>query len=203
MIDSRLGQILDEVMGPNVRKQLYTVAPDFFDKDYVVMQMQPKPESEQPFGYLNLVAMEPIVVASNHPKYGEGTAVNLDEGIHHLKEMLRDDYNITVSPVEIIRKIHVPPEEVESGPFDPLVIAELDVYSDGFYNTNEIYHHRYHIPLKHYLGIEIPVGELCEYVFGRAMLYGYVHFAFLPQEPGVERDFCYIYDGWELESWKL
>ena len=51
MSNSRLYQILEEVMGPNVRRQLETVVPDFFDKGYVVMQMQPKPESEQSSGY--------------------------------------------------------------------------------------------------------------------------------------------------------
>lgn len=193
MSNSRLDQILEEVMGYNVRRQLDVVVPDFFDEGYVVMQMQPKPESEQPFGYPHIVAMNPFVVASNHSSYKEGIVLNQDKFIPDLKGMLRDGYNVTVSPDKIRERIIPSREILESEPCDGLVIAELDVKGDCFGDYNKIiYAHDANI------GGGRTLYTLNECTCGEAMRYGNVHFAFLPQEPEVRRKSCYIDRGWVL-----
>lgn len=194
MNSSKYDSQIEEVMGCNVRKQLEIVVPVFFDNDYVVIQMQPKPESDQPFGYPHFQILEPVIIASNHPDYHEGKIVQVDESVNDLKKMLSDGYNITISPYKIRRQGSPSQDILESEPLDSLVIAELDVSGEDIFGDNNIiYRHNA------YYGGGREVRNLDLDIFRQAIGNGNVHFAFLPKKPDVKRKKCYIDDRWQLK----
>jgi len=192
MNSSKYDDKIEKVMGCNVRKQLNIVVPDFFDNDYVVMHMQPKPESEQGSGYPFVQPLEPVIIASKHPDYQEGRIV---QSVNDLEEMLSEGYNLTISPNKI-RGHTIPSQEIlEIEPCDSLVIAELDVSEEEFFGKNNIiYKHDAHY------GGGREIYDLDLDIFSKAIGNGIIHFAFLPKKPGAKRERCYIDNGWQLKN---
>lgn len=189
-LDEETKRIVLEVMGPNVLKQLTTVVPDFFDKDYVLTRLVEKPREEQPPGYPYVKLMEPKVVASTHPQYPIDTIIRVDEV---LTDLIRDGYNVTVSPDSVSKGTYYSDEILEEAPMHNIAIAEVAKDQQGFGKPDAFYTHG--AKLRDF--IPIGWGELSKSDFFEATGYA-IHFAFIPAGE-KERGKAAILDNWEVD----
>ena len=119
-----LPQIANEVLGENILRQIELVVPDFFDNDYVIFQLKPKPEHEQGPGYPHRTDLEPIVVYSTIEEFTQGQKV---DPLQDFKQISRTGCSITISPRNIRNpRFPMPEEDLEKCPCDYLVIAEIN-----------------------------------------------------------------------------
>jgi hypothetical protein len=172
-LDDKARRIAEEVMGINVLKQLELVVPDFFDRDYMIVKMSPKPEDQQHQHYPHVVALEPRVMASTHPRYPAGAILDLEK---QLAEMAGEGYNVAVSPDKIRGRISTDRRTLENEPFDSLVIAEVRAGEGGFGNPEIFYVQGGALRW----GRRIAYSSLDEKIFDEALCRSNVHFAFVP-----------------------
>jgi hypothetical protein len=191
-LDEETKRIVLETMGINVFKQLTTVVPDFFDRDYVITKTVEKPKDQQPPTYPHVKHMEPKVVASTHPKYPVDTIIEVDEV---LADLIRQGYNVTVSPEEISRRITHSKETLEREPCHSFAIAEISKQDSGFGEPDVFYHNNPYL----YEGREISLGILVKGHYFEGLGRCNVHFAFVPKGE-KERKVAYFEEGWELNT---
>lgn len=190
-LDEETKKIVLEVMGPNVFKQLTVVESGFFDGKYIVAKLVKKPKEKRP-SIIPVTYLEPKVFASTHPVYKVGSIL---DSLDILSDIIREDYNLSISPIEIRRGM-VGKEILEEGPEDGLVIAEISKESEGFGNPRVFYANAAFLSG----GCEISSGRLEKTDFFKASSKFYVHFAFVPQKSGKKRESVYIDKAWELKK---
>ena len=182
---------LSEVTGTNILKQLGVVVPDFFDRNHVVMQMQPKPTEYQITPHIKY--LWPVVVESTHTKYTEGYWFDMVQTDEPIKNILDEGFNLLLSP-DIARRnrIHYSDELLEERPVDSLVIATVDNSNSIFEGSNPFYSHN---PLRSFSR----AYGFNRDDFGESLCRGKIHFAFLPEAEYGDLDACFIDRDWELK----
>ena len=183
-LDATTQQILNEVMGPNVLRQIELIVPDFFDGKYIITKMVPKDDQPTPL----VKYLKTQVVASSDPKYAPGTDLDVHD---ELGALVREGYNITVHPPRI-RDHGTDAYTLESSPHDRVAIAEAET-EDGWNNPRVFYANRASI----YGGKNIRFGALEESDWSMAVCRCNVHFAFVPK--GEEkRESCALENNWDI-----
>lgn len=172
-LDDKARRTAEEVMGINVLKQLGLVVPDFFDGQYMIVKMSPKPKEDQHQNYPHVVALEPKVIASTYPKYAAGAILDLEK---QLAEIAGDGCNVAVSPDEIRGRTATDRRTLENEPFDSLVAAEVRAGEGGLGNPQVFYIHG--SALSH--GRRIAYSSLDGKILSECLCRAYVHFAFVP-----------------------
>jgi hypothetical protein len=173
-LDEETQRIAEEVMGTNVLRQLGMAVPDFWDKDYMIVRMVPKPEDQQSRHFPFVVALEPKVMASKNPRYPVGRLIGFG---HEMMDAVREGYNLAVSPNEIRGNwiVRHKPKFLDEEPRDRLVCAEVELGEHGFAGPDVFYEHAGH--LVH--GREILYGHLNEENFSVGVCRCNIHFAFV------------------------
>ena len=195
-LDEDTRKALWDTLGPNVFNQIKTVIPDFFNDKYIVTKLVEKPEGEQIRGYPLVQLLEPEAVASTHPGITTGTIVNVHE---MLPELMREGYNVTLSPTKI-RAYDIGPKSLMIAPIDSLVIAEFPKDGQEFKDSEVFYRNGARL----YKGKSVGYGKLNthQYFEGSGRLH--VHFAFTPQKGEEKRPNVFIEDRtWNLRNSKL
>ncbi|MFH1358898.1 MAG: hypothetical protein ABIH37_03365 [archaeon] len=196
MPDQTLGEVVNEVIGHNVYRQLTTIVPDFFERPYVVIQMQPdleKKRKQRPI--IPVTPLKPVVVESTVPAFYHSFTFPVDEIPETLTRVLETGSNLLVSP-DVIRISHIQYSDyiLREAPRDSLIIVVTDPNQGLFERGSRlIYSHGGNIGK-----YNRRFTEFTEEQFSLALTRGKTHFAFLPKEQYPDQRCCDILDGWEL-----